>query len=124
MDIKSKLTSRKFWLSALTVIASICSMLGGALTGNEQLVKIGAICSAVAAGIYSFCEALVDYGALGTGEEDGSDEDIDLVIDESAVQDIADAVVEKITVPAEDSGYTVDPQFLYCSTTEATETEE
>ncbi len=123
MDIKSKLTSRKFWLSALTVIASICSMLGGALTGNEQLVKIGAVCSAVAAGIYSFCEALVDYGALGTGEDD-SDEDIELVIDESAVQDIANAVVEKITVPAEDGGYTTIAEFANCSTTETTETEE
>lgn len=61
--MKSKLTSRKFWLSVAAFIGSLASAFAGIQTDNEYVVAVGVICSVLSAGIYAGCEAYVDATA-------------------------------------------------------------
>lgn len=60
--MKRKLTSRKFWVSVATVIASVGTTLSGLQTGDTTIVVVGAVCTAVASGIYTIAEAITDTG--------------------------------------------------------------
>ena len=85
-----KLTSRKLWMSVAAMLAGIGATVAGASTGTDALAVVGAVCTALSAGIYAFAEAWVDgKSAQGTGsaaimaqaystdegEEDGDGED-------------------------------------------------
>jgi hypothetical protein len=65
MDIKTKLTSRKFWLCVAAALASLGTGIGGIIQGNQTLAIIGSVCTVVSAAIYAFCEAWVDSKAVG-----------------------------------------------------------
>lgn len=58
--MKSKLTSRKFWICVAAALASIGTGISGIVAGNEALAIVGSICTVVATAIYAFCEAWVD----------------------------------------------------------------
>lgn len=55
MNWKTKLTSRKFWIS----VAAFLAALAGGLTGIVQ-PEVSAILMAVSAAVYAACEAYVD----------------------------------------------------------------
>ncbi len=57
-DLKAKLTSRKFWITLVSVIAGIAQLLGA--DGNLVSTVSGAILAAVPAVIYVITEGKID----------------------------------------------------------------
>lgn len=64
-----KLISRKFWVCVAAMLASIATSISGITTDNQTVVIIGTICGVASAAIYAFCEAAVDYKAVGQDKE-------------------------------------------------------
>ena len=62
--MKTKLTSRKFWICVAAFLASIAVSVTGLHSNNEVVVAIGTICGIISAAIYAFCEAMVDKQAV------------------------------------------------------------
>lgn len=62
--MKKKLTSRKFWISAAAVLASLGTTVGGIVSGNEKLAIAASICTALSAAIYAGAEAFIDAKAV------------------------------------------------------------
>lgn len=62
--MKSKWTSRKFWICVAAMLASIASSIAGLATSNEIVASVGIVCGIVSAAIYAFCEAWVDGKAV------------------------------------------------------------
>lgn len=60
MNLKEKLTSRKFWLAAAAFLGSIGTAIAGLGTGDPGIAKFGLVCSILSAGIYAAAEAYVD----------------------------------------------------------------
>lgn len=60
INMKEKLTSRKFWLACAAFLGSMGAALKGLNCQNEKIVMIGLICSMLSAAIYSAAEAYVD----------------------------------------------------------------
>lgn len=60
MDMKTKLTSRKFWLAIAAALASIGGSVAGIATDNTALTTTGLVCTIVSAAIYAAAEAYVD----------------------------------------------------------------
>lgn len=60
MDLKTKLTSRKFWLAIAAALASIGGSVAGIATDNTALTTTGLVCTIVSAAIYAAAEAYVD----------------------------------------------------------------
>ena len=60
MDMKTKLTSRKFWLAIAAALASIGGSVAGIATDNAALTTTGMVCTMLAAAIYAAAEAYVD----------------------------------------------------------------
>ena len=60
MKMKQKLTSRKFWISVASFLASIGTAIGGMVTDNEVLAIVGVVCGALATAIYTVVEGVVD----------------------------------------------------------------
>ena len=58
--MKSKLTSRKFWISIASFLASVGTAIGGMVTDNEILAVVGVVCGALATAIYTIVEGVVD----------------------------------------------------------------
>ena len=58
--VKSKLTSRKFWISIASFLASVGTAIGGMVTDNEVLAIVGVVCGALATAIYTIVEGVVD----------------------------------------------------------------
>lgn len=58
--MKSKLTSRKFWLAVAAGLASIGAGIAGLATANEAVATAGIVCTVASAAIYAGCEAYVD----------------------------------------------------------------
>lgn len=58
--MKTKLTSRKFWMALAAFLASIGGSIAGIVTDNEALVWIGVICTMLSSAIYAASEAYVD----------------------------------------------------------------
>lgn len=63
--MKSKLTSRKFWISIAAFLGSVGTSVAGFTTGSETVTIIGAICATLSAAIYAACEAHVDAANKG-----------------------------------------------------------
>lgn len=55
-----KLASRKFWMAAAAFLASIGGTITGFATGNDTLMIVGVVCTALSSAIYAACEAYVD----------------------------------------------------------------
>lgn len=64
MNVKDKLTSRKFWLSAAAFLGSIATTIAGFASNNDTITIIGVICGTVSAAIYAACEACIDKNAI------------------------------------------------------------
>ena len=75
MDIKNKLTSRKFWICVAAFLASIATSIAGLASANTTVVAIGTTAGILSAAIYAFCEAWVDGKAVKNGEETSSEGD-------------------------------------------------
>ena len=58
--MKSKMTSRKFWISVATFLASIGTSVGGIATDNQTLAIVGVVCTALSGAIYTIVEGIVD----------------------------------------------------------------
>lgn len=58
--MKTKLTSRKFWLMTAAFLYSIGQSIAGLATGDTRVAIIGTICATLAAAIYAAAEAAVD----------------------------------------------------------------
>ena len=58
--MKQKLTSRKFWISVASFLASVGTAIGGIATDNQTLAVVGVVCGAVATAIYTIVEGVVD----------------------------------------------------------------
>lgn len=67
--MKSKITSRKFWICVAAALASLGTGISGIVVGNQTLTIIGSVCTVVSAAIYAFCEAWVDGKAVDTKGE-------------------------------------------------------
>lgn len=66
--MKSKITSRKFWICVAAFLASVATSISGIATSNQTITVIGTICGILSAAIYAFCEAWVDGKAVGGDE--------------------------------------------------------
>lgn len=76
VDLKRKITSRKFWLSVAAFLGSIAVSVSGIVTGEKWVTITGTVCGILSAAIYSAAEAYVD-GAnkyIILEEEDDGDE--------------------------------------------------
>lgn len=62
--MKTKLTSRKFWICVAAFLASIAVSVSGLHSNNTTVIAIGTICGIISAAIYAFCEAWVDGKAI------------------------------------------------------------
>lgn len=69
--MKTKLTSRKFWICVAAFLASIAVSVSGLHSNDTTVVAIGTICGIISAAIYAFCEAWVDGKAVNKEEKDG-----------------------------------------------------
>ena len=62
--MSSKFKSRKFLICLAQVLTGIGTSIAGMCFESETIVLIGAICTAVGAGIYTYCEAWIDGKAV------------------------------------------------------------
>ena len=58
--MKSKLTSRKFWMMAAAFLGSLGASIAGLTIENTAIAIVGIICSMLSAAIYAAAEASVD----------------------------------------------------------------
>ena len=58
--MKTKLTSRKFWISVAAFLGSIAASVAGLATGEKWITIIGVVCGMLSAAIYSAAEAYTD----------------------------------------------------------------
>lgn len=72
--MKSKLTSRKFWLSVAAFLASLGTGITGIATDNQTVTIIGMACTVLSAAIYAAAEAYVDGKAVKTSATIGVEE--------------------------------------------------
>lgn len=69
--MKKKLTSRKFWISVASFLASVATTVGGIATDNETLAIVGVVCGALSGAIYTIVEGTVDKQSVNGGVENG-----------------------------------------------------
>ena len=67
MDLKKKLTSRKFWLCVAAFLGSVATSISGIVTDNKYVTTLGVVCGVLSAAIYAFCGAWVDSKAVNNG---------------------------------------------------------
>ena len=58
--MKSKLTSRKFWISVAAFLGSIAASVAGIVTEEKWITIVGVVCGVLSAAIYAAAEAYVD----------------------------------------------------------------
>lgn len=71
MELKNKLLSRKFWLSAAAFLGSVAVSISGIATDNHTITSIGVICGVLSAAIYAAAEAYVDGKAVEKDKDNG-----------------------------------------------------
>jgi hypothetical protein len=64
VDIKRKLTSRRFWICMAAFLGSIASSIAGLQSGKEWVTIIGVVCGTLSAAIYAATEASVDKARI------------------------------------------------------------
>jgi len=62
--MRSKLTSRKFWISIAAFLGSIAASIAGLTIGEKWITITGVVCGMLSAAIYSACEAATDKAAI------------------------------------------------------------
>lgn len=62
--MRTKLTSRKFWLCVAAFLGSVAASISGIVTDNKYVTTIGIVAGILSAAIYSFCEAWIDSKAV------------------------------------------------------------
>ena len=62
--MRTKLTSRKFWISIAAFLGSIAASVAGLTTGEKWITITGVVCGILSAAIYNACEAVVDKEAV------------------------------------------------------------
>ena len=67
--MRTKLMSRKFWISVAAFLGSIAASIAGITTGEKWITITGIVCGMLSAGIYSAAEAYTD-----AAHADGIDE--------------------------------------------------
>ena len=58
--MRTKLTSRKFWISVAAFLGSIAASIAGVTTGEKWITITGVICGMLSAAIYAAAEAYTD----------------------------------------------------------------
>ena len=58
--MKTKLTSRKFWMMAAAFLGSLGASIAGISSDNTTIAVVGIVCSMLSAAIYAAAEAAVD----------------------------------------------------------------
>lgn len=58
--MRSKLTSRKFWMSVAAFLGSIAASIAGIVTSEKWITITGVICGMLSAAIYAAVEAYTD----------------------------------------------------------------
>lgn len=58
--MRSKLTSRKFWISVAAFLGSIAASVAGIVTEEKWITVVGVVSGVLSAAIYAACEAYVD----------------------------------------------------------------
>jgi hypothetical protein len=58
--MRSKWSSRKFWLAVAAFLGSIGTSIAGLATSNKYVATVGIVCSIFATAIYQVCESIVD----------------------------------------------------------------
>ena len=58
--MKTKLTSRKFWISVAAFLGSIAASIAGIATGEKWITIVGVVCGMLSGAIYSAAEAYTD----------------------------------------------------------------
>lgn len=64
MELKQKLTSRKFWICVAAFLGSVATGISGVVTSNQTIIIIGTVCGILSAAIYAAAEAYVDAKAV------------------------------------------------------------
>lgn len=67
--MRTKLMSRKFWISVAAFLGSIAASIAGITTGEKWITITGIVCGMLSAGIYAAAEAYTD-----AAHADGNDE--------------------------------------------------
>ena len=70
MDWKSKLSSRKMWITIAAVLASLGTGISGIVAGNQTLTIVGSVLTVISAAIYAGCEAYIDAKAVGMNKDE------------------------------------------------------
>jgi len=68
--MKSKLTSRKFWISVAAFLGSIAASVAGIVTEEKWITIVGVICGMLSAAIYAAAEAYVDAAHADSIEDE------------------------------------------------------
>ena len=58
--MKTKLTSRKFWISVAAFLGSIAASIAGIATEEKWITIVGVVSGVLSAAIYASAEAYVD----------------------------------------------------------------
>ena len=58
--MRSKLTSRKFWMSVAAFLGSIAASIAGIVTSEKWVTITGVVCGMLSAAIYAAVEAYTD----------------------------------------------------------------
>lgn len=64
MDIKKKITSRKFWISVAAFLGSIAVSISGIVSGEKWVTVTGTVAGVLSAAIYAALEASIDRAAV------------------------------------------------------------
>ncbi len=75
MNLKSKLTSRKFWVTLISLLTGIAQLFGA--DGDVVSTVSGIALSLIPVVIYVISEGRIDAAAAGNGTTDTADEKAD-----------------------------------------------
>lgn len=75
MDLKSKLTSRKFWVTLISLLTGIAQLFGA--DGDAVSTVSGIALSLIPVVIYVISEGRIDAAAASNGATDTADEKTD-----------------------------------------------
>ena len=62
--MRTKLMSRKFWISVAAFLGSIAASIAGITTGEKWITITGIVCGMLSAAVYSAIEAATDIESL------------------------------------------------------------
>ena len=62
--MKTKLTSRKFWICVAAFLGSVATSISGIVTSNQTIIIVGTVSGIISAAIYAAAEAAVDVKAV------------------------------------------------------------